>query len=95
MAWWCDELEDWTLKQVVYALRQWNRANPRLRPTPGDILSILLTARGKAEADRAKASAPPPEPPRPEVELTDEERASRQAALASVVAHMRAKAANA
>jgi hypothetical protein len=90
MAWWCDELQDWTLEQVVWALRQWNRDNPRLRPTPGDILSILLVTRGKREAERAKASAPP-EPPRQDVELTDEQRAERQAVLAETVAEMRAK----
>jgi hypothetical protein len=92
LAWWADELQDWTLKQVVYALRQWNRDNPRLRPTPGDILSILLTTRGKREAERAKAANPPQEQARPDVVLTDDQRAERAAVLADVVANMRAKA---
>ena len=94
LAWWTDELQEWTLKQVVYALRQWNRENPRLRPTPGDILSILLVTRGKREADRAKLAAPKPEAEKgPSVDLTDEERIQRQAILSDVVANMRAKAA--
>jgi hypothetical protein len=47
LAWWCDELQDWTREQVVWALRQWNRTQPRARPTPGDILAICKEARGK------------------------------------------------
>lgn len=62
LAWWCDELEDWTQEQVVWGLRKWNRDEPRKRPTPGDILSILKAQRGKTEA--AKMRAPPPEPER-------------------------------
>jgi hypothetical protein len=62
LAWWCDELEDWEQEQVVWALRKWNREEPRKRPTPGDILSILKAQRGKAEA--AKRPAPTPEPER-------------------------------
>ena len=69
LAWWCDELQDWTREQVVYGLRKWNRDNPRARPTPGDILIILLLTRGKREAERAKLSAPPPEPEREAVSL--------------------------
>jgi hypothetical protein len=92
LAWWCDDLQDWTREQVVYALRKWNRDNPRLRPTPGDILSILITTRGKREAERAKAASPPQEQARPDVVLTDDQRAERAAVLADVVANMRAKA---
>ena len=69
LAWWCDELQDWTREQVVYGLRKWNRDNPRARPTPGDILSILTLTRGKREAERAKLSAPPPDPEREAVSL--------------------------
>lgn len=61
-AWWCDELQDWTHEQVVYALRQWNRDNPRLRPTPGDILRMLKRLRGMKEAQRMRTNAPAPEP---------------------------------
>ena len=57
LAWWCDELEDWKQEQVVWALRDWNRSKPRIRPTPGDILAILNTKRGHAEAERARARA--------------------------------------
>jgi hypothetical protein len=58
LAWWCDELQDWTREQVVWALRQWNRENPRSRPTPGDIVRICKEARGRKIA----ASLPKPEP---------------------------------
>lgn len=47
LAWWCDELQDWSHEQVVWGLRKWNRASPRLRPTPGDIVAILKAARGR------------------------------------------------
>ena len=49
---WCDELQDWTQEQVVWALRQWNRDNPDKRPTPGHILGIMTAMRGKREAAR-------------------------------------------
>jgi hypothetical protein len=67
LAWWCDELQDWTQEQVVWALRTWNRANPRLRPTPGDIVGIMIETRGKREAAKMAAIAPPPEQPRERV----------------------------
>lgn len=57
LSWWCDELQDWTREQVVWGLREWNRKNPRVRPTPGDIVAILKRARGEAEAARAKEAA--------------------------------------
>lgn len=58
LAWWCDELQDWTREQVVWALRKWNRDNPRIRPTPGDIVAICKKARGQKMA----ASMPKQEP---------------------------------
>ena len=60
LAWWCDELQDWTQEQVLWALRDWNRSNPRKRPTPGDILAICKRARGmKYAAEKAlRLSAP-------------------------------------
>lgn len=64
LAWWCDELQDWTREQVVWGLRQWNRDNPDKRPTPGHILALMKTMRGKKEAKKLKAIAPPPEPER-------------------------------
>lgn len=61
LAWWCDELQDWTQEQVVWALRRWNRDNPRLRPTPGDILAICMRARGEKVAASMPRPAPEPE----------------------------------
>lgn len=50
LAWFCDELQDWKHEQVVWGLREWNRENPRRRPTPGDIVAILKRARGEKYA---------------------------------------------
>src|SRR6056297_1194063 len=63
LSWWCDELEDWTHEQVVWALRQWNRENPRLRPTPGDIVAICKRERGRrlAAAREGYRDEPPRE----------------------------------
>lgn len=72
LAWWCDELQDWTQEQVLWALRQWNRQNPRARPTPGDILLICKEARGRKIA----ASLPKPDPA-PERKPIDKETAAR------------------
>lgn len=58
LAWWCDELEDWTQEQVVWGLRKWNREQPRKRPTPGDILSVLKSQRGKSEAAKMPEQKP-------------------------------------
>ena len=80
LPWWCDELQDWTKEQVVYSLRKWNRDNPRLRPTPGDIVAILKEARGRKEAQRMKR--PEPEPQRDETPLTPEQQAELKATLA-------------
>lgn len=62
LAWWCDELQDWTQEQVVWGLRQWNRDNPRARPTPGDVLGLLRAMRGKREAERMALMPRPQEP---------------------------------
>ena len=78
LAWWCDELQDWTREQVVYGLRQWNRDNPRARPTPGDIVAILKAMRGKAEAKRMPP--PQPEPERPAVSAEERQRRAEFAA---------------
>lgn len=61
LAWWADELADWHLEQVVWALRSWNRDNPRLRPTPGDIVSMLKLARGKKLASERRHEETPQE----------------------------------
>jgi hypothetical protein len=89
LAWWCDELQDWERVQVVWALREWNRQNPRLRPTPGDILRLCMDARGKAEWAKIKPIlALPQEPERPPV--TDESRLRMQAAAAEFIGGHRA-----
>lgn len=63
LAWFCDELQDWTHEQVVWSLRTWNRENPRRRPTPGDIVSILKRARGEKYAKQVAATkAAEPQP---------------------------------
>lgn len=72
IAWWCDELQDWTQEQIVWALRQWNRDNPRLRPTPGDIVAVCKKARGRKIA----AQLPKPEP-EPERKPIDKDAAAR------------------
>jgi hypothetical protein len=58
LAWWCDELEDWTHEQVVWGLRKWNRDNPRLRPTPGDIVAVLKLARGRKLVAQSRQAEP-------------------------------------
>ena len=72
LAWWCDELQDWTQEQVLWALRQWNRDNPRLRPTPGDIVSVCKKARG----EKIAATLPKQEP-EPERKRVDRETAAK------------------
>ena len=64
LAWWCDELQDWTQEQVLWSLRKWNRDNPRLRPTPGDIVAILKDARGRKIAATLPKPELQPAPPR-------------------------------
>jgi hypothetical protein len=73
LAWWCDELQDWTREQVVWGLRKWNRESPRARPTPGDIVGILKAQRGKAEAARMPKLQPLPQ----QSEITEEDRQRR------------------
>ena len=72
LAWWCDELEDWTQEQVVWALRKWNRDNPRIRPTPGDVVAICKDARG-----RKMASLPKPSEAEPERQRVDKDKAAQ------------------
>jgi hypothetical protein len=91
LAWWCDELEDWTQEQVVWALRQWNRDNPRLRPTPGDIVAVLKRKRGETFAAQRKADAEKSDRP----QHTEAEMAEMRARMAdagnSVLQEMRSK----
>jgi hypothetical protein len=71
LAWWCDELQDWTQEQVVWGLRRWNRDNPRARPTPGDVVRIMKEARG-----RKVAAQLPKQDPEPKREYPTPERAA-------------------
>lgn len=59
---WADELEDWHLEQVRWALREWRRENPRRKPNAGDVLAILKAERGRAEAARMAAQKQPTAP---------------------------------
>lgn len=65
-------MEDWTQEQVVWALRKWNRDNPRIRPTPGDVVAICKDARG-----RKMASLPKPVDAAPARERVDKDRAAQ------------------
>ena len=68
LAWWCDELQDWTIEQIVYSLRKWNRENPRIKATPGDIVGVMMDLRGRKIA----AQLPKPEPEQPRERVTAE-----------------------
>ena len=61
LAWWCDELQDWTQEQVLWALRRWNRDKPDRRPTPGHIVQIMKEARGRKIASQLPKQEPTPE----------------------------------
>ena len=91
LAWWCDELEDWTQEQVVWALRQWNRDNPRLRPTPGDIVAILKRKRGETIAAQRKAETQETDRPRHNEEDMAEMRRRMAEAGNSVLDEMKKK----
>ncbi len=72
---WCDELENWKVDQIRWALRKWREANPNKKPNPGHILGILKDGWGKAMVDQTRAAlAPPVEQPK--------ERISAEAAAA-------------
>lgn len=49
---WADELEDWPLDQIRWALREWRRCNPNRKPNPGHVSAILKHERGKKYAAR-------------------------------------------
>ena len=68
MADWADELEDWTLDQITWALREWRRENPSKKPNPGHISAILRHRRGTEMAAKISASRQQPaEPERPAI----------------------------
>lgn len=45
---WMDELEDWHVDQVRWALRHWRSVNPSKKPNPAHIVAILKGERGKS-----------------------------------------------
>ncbi len=56
LAWWADELQDWTPHQARIALRRWNHAHPRTRPTPGDVVKILKALWAAKHRDQIEAA---------------------------------------
>lgn len=45
---WMDELEDWHLDQIRWALRKWRSLNPSKKPNPAHISGMLKGERGRA-----------------------------------------------
>ncbi|KIN70955.1 hypothetical protein Z945_3420 [Sulfitobacter noctilucae] len=45
---WMDELEDWHIDQIRWALRAWRGRNPSKKPNPAHITQILKNERGRA-----------------------------------------------
>lgn len=45
---WMDELEDWHIDQIRWALRRWRSLNPSKKPNPAHIAAILKCERGRA-----------------------------------------------
>jgi hypothetical protein len=91
LAWWADEMQDWTREQVVWGLRKWNRDEPRRRPTPGDVLRILKRQRGINENKR-HPKATPAEPER--VRVSAERAQAMSDEVASTMRKFGAKDAN-
>lgn len=76
---WADELQDWTIEQIRWGLREWRKREPRRRPNPASISAILKEQRGRREMERAKARAAAQRPalkPRPAAK-PDPERVAR------------------
>lgn len=73
LAWWSDELEDWSIDQVQWALRRWCRDNPDRRPNPGHIVALLIQRRGQACAERMAAERLAKRAEEPAREPIDEE----------------------
>lgn len=44
---WMDELEDWHIDQIRWALREWRSINPSKKPNPGHIQVLLKAKRGQ------------------------------------------------
>ena len=65
---WADELEDWPVDQIRWALREHRRNNPSRKPNPAHILAVLKDRRGRAAAERIARLPRPVEPERPAVD---------------------------
>lgn len=77
---WADELEDWPLDQVRWGLREWRRENPRRKPNPGDIVSVLKKRRGEKYAQQVAATKVAD----PQPVITEEARARNAARVAEL-----------
>lgn len=80
---WVDELEDWSIDQIRWGLREWRRDNPSRKPNAGHIVAVLKQRRGIEAAAKVAAITKPAEPERKAVD--DETRASQQARLQQVL----------
>jgi hypothetical protein len=63
LAWWCDELEDWTQEQVVWALRKWNRGQPAHTAHTGRRGSHLQGREGQEDGKPSQACRRRPRAP--------------------------------
>lgn len=57
---WMDELEDWHVDQVRWALRSWRRNNPNKKPNPGHIAMLLRNKRGTTYVAQREGKAADP-----------------------------------
>lgn len=55
---WMDELEDWTIDQIRFALRKWRDTNPSKKPNPGHISMLLKRERGVAYVAQREGKEP-------------------------------------
>lgn len=51
---WADELQDWSMDRIRAALIAWRDDNPRRKPTPGDIKTILRAEWGREKAPEVR-----------------------------------------
>ena len=55
---WMDELEDWHIDQIRWALRKWRNDSPSKKPNPGHIVGLLKRERGQAHVDGPSRAKP-------------------------------------
>lgn len=82
MADWADELEDWTVEQVRWGLREYRRENPTRRPNPALIAKLLKDRRGRELVARQDAAAKALPSPGQHHETPEERRMSAEKARA-------------